>query len=144
MFRIADPIVMLFYVCELFLGNGAAVTITSPNSSLSVLTGDTINLTISYSVTPNLILWNYKGSPLAVWTTEVQSIADSYKNRLTLQEKQISIRDSTPADSGEYSVTVTDASGNTGNFKFNVDVAGESLVCVAKRAKESSICLYIR
>ncbi|XP_073457929.1 hemicentin-1-like [Aquarana catesbeiana] len=114
-------------VCALLLliqyGNGAAVTITSPNSSLSVLTGDTINLTISYSVTPNLILWNYKGSPLAVWTTEVQSIADSYKNRLTLQEKQISIRDSTPADSGEYSVTVTDASGNTGNFKFNVDVA---------------------
>ncbi|XP_040183191.1 hemicentin-1-like [Rana temporaria] len=117
-------------VCALLLlvqyGNGATVNVTSPNPSPHVLTGDTINLTISYSSTPILIIWAYKDidNLLAVWTSGEKSIDDKYKNRLTLQENQISIRDSTPADSGVYLVRVRDASRNSGEYNFTVDVRG--------------------
>ncbi|XP_077312697.1 hemicentin-1-like isoform X1 [Lithobates pipiens] len=114
-------------VCALLLliqyGNGAQVNITSPDSTPKVLTGDPINLTISYNSTPNLIIWTYNGNLVAVWIDGEQSISAIYKNRLTLQEKQISISGSTPADSGVYMVTVTDASSNTGDFTFSVQVA---------------------
>ncbi|XP_077312705.1 hepatic and glial cell adhesion molecule-like [Lithobates pipiens] len=104
-------------------GNAANLIITSPNASLTVLAEDPINLTISYSSTPTWIIWQYGNSILmASWINGTQWTADNYKNRLTLQEKNISIGNSATKDSGEYTVTVTDIKGNFGSFKFNVVV----------------------
>ncbi|XP_040183194.1 hemicentin-1-like isoform X2 [Rana temporaria] len=95
------------------------------NQTITVLTGDTINLSLSYSSNSTLIIWKYNNSILmAIWTigTGTEWIADNYKSRLTLQEKQLSITNSATKDSGEYMATVTDTSGISRPFNFNVDV----------------------
>ncbi|PIO15741.1 hypothetical protein AB205_0051220, partial [Aquarana catesbeiana] len=108
-------------------GNAANLIITSPNASPTVLTGDPINLNISYNSTPRLIIWQYgNGSVMAIWTDGTELFADNYKNRLTIQEKYISISNSTTKDSGEYTVRVTDTNGDSGSFNFSVVVRGES------------------
>lgn len=104
-------------------GNAANLIITSPNASPTVLTGDPINLNISYNSTPRLIIWQYgNGSVMAIWTDGTELFADNYKNRLTIQEKYISISNSTTKDSGEYMVRVTDTNGDSGSFNFSVVV----------------------
>lgn len=63
---------------------------------------------------------------MAIWTDGTELFADNYKNRLTIQEKYISISNSTTKDSGEYTVRVTDTNGDSGSFNFSVVVRGES------------------
>ncbi|XP_077312709.1 hemicentin-1-like isoform X2 [Lithobates pipiens] len=104
-------------------GNAANLIITSPNASPTVLTEDPINLKIFYSATPRFIIWQHgNGILMAIWVNGTQWTADNYKNRLTLQEKNISISNSTTKDSGEYTVTVTDTNGDSGSFNFSVVV----------------------
>ncbi|XP_073457931.1 pregnancy-specific beta-1-glycoprotein 11-like isoform X2 [Aquarana catesbeiana] len=113
-------------VCALLLliqyGNGADLIITSPDPSPTIRTGDLINLTISYSSTPSLIMWTANGSLVVLWLKGEQFPAAKYKSRLTLQEKRILLNDSTTEDSGEYTVKVIDTNGDSGNFTFNVVV----------------------
>ncbi|XP_073457934.1 pregnancy-specific beta-1-glycoprotein 2-like [Aquarana catesbeiana] len=104
-------------------GNAANLIITSPNASPTVLTGDPINLNISYNSTPTLIIWQYgNGILMATWINGTGWSADNYKNRLTLHQQNISIGNSATKDSGEYTVTVTDTNRDSGSFKFNVVV----------------------
>ncbi|KAM5132680.1 pregnancy-specific beta-1-glycoprotein 6-like [Mantella aurantiaca] len=114
--------------CALLLliqdGNGANLIITSANPSPTLLAGETINLTITYSSTPSLIIWTVNGSIVALRTEGTTSFADNYKNRATLQEKYLYITGSTTADSGEYLVKVNATNGDFGSFKFNVVVRG--------------------
>ncbi|XP_077312699.1 pregnancy-specific beta-1-glycoprotein 1-like isoform X1 [Lithobates pipiens] len=113
-------------VCALLLliqyGSGADVIITSPDPSPTIRTGDPINLTISYSSTPTMIMWTANGSIVVLWLNGAQIPAAKYKTRLMLQEKNILLTDSTTADTGEYMVKVIDTNSDSGNFTFNVVV----------------------
>lgn len=113
-------------VCYLFIGNGADLNVTSPDLSPYILIGDTIDLNISYSGTPTIIMWTANDSLLALFNGGQQKIPADYKDRLTLNEKSVSIKGSTKADSGEYNVTVTDTDNNSGFLVFHVVVRGKS------------------
>ncbi|XP_068099237.1 carcinoembryonic antigen-related cell adhesion molecule 1-like [Hyperolius riggenbachi] len=115
---------------------GEAFTITTTNPSPLIWTGNPINLTVSYGVTPQNIIWTLNGSLLAVWTAGTVFVVSGYQGRLTLNEYFMSISSSTLTDSGKYNITVMDTSNEFASLTLNVSVKDKVL---AIASNDSSI-----
>ncbi|XP_068097634.1 hemicentin-1-like isoform X1 [Hyperolius riggenbachi] len=115
-----------FYLLIQYSQGGEAFTITSTDVSPFIWTGDPLNLTVSYNVTPQDIIWTLNGNLLAFWLNGLTWTAPNFNDRLTLQENSLSISSSTPADSGIYNITII-TNNETGSLIFNVTVKDKAL-----------------
>ncbi|XP_075045655.1 uncharacterized protein LOC142106570 [Mixophyes fleayi] len=85
---------------------GAALDITTTSTG-SFLTGDNINLTISYNSDKATVIWVVNGITVAIWMDGHPDVFSNYQNRTTITGNgSLLITNTSKSDAGTYSVTV--------------------------------------
>ncbi|XP_038669424.1 uncharacterized protein LOC119974532 isoform X3 [Scyliorhinus canicula] len=98
-------------------------TIAVKHSEISTIAGDTVVLSVSPSQEVKNGSWRYGGKDVVTWEGTLPEVNPDYRRRAAILAKSsLQLKSVSTSDTGEYSVTMSTASGNTSTAKIYLNV----------------------
>ncbi|GCB62377.1 hypothetical protein scyTo_0011456 [Scyliorhinus torazame] len=101
----------------------APFTIAVKHSEISTIAGDTVVLSVSPSQEVKNGSWRFGGKDVVMWEGTLPEVNPDYRRRAAILAKSsLQLKSVSTSDTGEYSVTMSTASGNTSTAKIYLNV----------------------
>ncbi|XP_038669425.1 uncharacterized protein LOC119974532 isoform X4 [Scyliorhinus canicula] len=105
-------------------------TIAVKHSEISTIAGDTVVLSVSPSQEVKNGSWRYGGKDVVTWEGTLPEVNPDYRRRAAILAKSsLQLKSVSTSDTGEYSVTMSTASGNTSTAKIYLNVHKSARSC---------------